>query len=215
LLCGHGTVGFEDDETMTLAELARQLNLATPACGLPPLILMSDAARLPDPMSAAAALPKGSAVILRHYEAPGRRDLAVALAGLCRARGLLLLVAGDGRLAARVGAHGLHLPEALVTRAAAWRQRRPDWLITVAAHGRSALMRAARAGADAALLAPVFATLSHPETPPLGVVRFAALVHRSPLPVYALGGINAATMHRLQGSGATGIAAIGALARDG
>ena len=195
---------------MTLAELALELNLAA-APGLPPLILVSDERRLPDPLPAAAALPRGSGVILRHYGAPERHALASAMARLCRARGLILLVAGDGGLAARVGAHGLHLPEALAARATAWRRRRPDWLITAAAHGLPGLERAGRAGADAALLAPVFATLSHPEARALGISRFARLVHASPLPVYALGGVDGANATRLRGTGAAGIAAIGAL----
>jgi thiamine-phosphate pyrophosphorylase len=105
------------------------------------------------------------------------------------------------------------LPEALATRATAWRRRRPDWLITAAAHGRAGLERAGRAGADAALLAPVFATLSHPRARALGVSRFAALVQASPVPVYALGGVDGANATRLRGTGAVGIAAIGALAR--
>lgn len=198
---------------MTLAKLAFQLNSSNPrARGLPPLLLLSDLLRLPDPAAAARRLPRGSAVILRNYGEQGRDRRAAALAGLCRARGLVLLVAGDGRLAARVGAKGVHFPEALAGRARAWRRRRPGWLITVAAHSHAALVRAARVGADAALLSPVFPTPSRPDARPLGAVRFARLVRLSPLPVYALGGLDAINARRLVGSGAAGLAAIGALA---
>ena len=198
---------------MTLAKLAFQLNLSSlRGRGLPPLVLLSDPLRLPDPAPAARRLPRGSAVILRDYGARGRDERAARLARLCRARGLVLLVAGDGRLAARVGAQGVHFPEALAGRARAWRRRRPGWLITVAAHSRMALVRAARAGADAALLSPVFTTPSRPSARPLGALRFAALARLSPLPVYALGGLDAALARRLKGSGAAGLAAIGALA---
>ena len=64
---------------------------------------------------------------------------------------------------------------------------------------------------DAAVLGPVFASASHPAAPSLGASRFAALVRASPLPVYALGGIDAAAAQRIARSGAVGIAAIGAL----
>ena len=196
---------------MILASLARELNSTAPL-GLPALILLSDRRRLADPVAAARRLPRGAALILRHYDAPDRADLARRLAPICRARGIALLIAGDGTLAAAVGAAGLHLPEARIHAATAWRQRRPSWLITTAAHSLAAVRRADQAGADAALLSPVFATASHPDARPLGPLRFAALVRASRLPVYALGGVNRATAPRLKGSGAVGIAGIAGIA---
>jgi thiamine-phosphate pyrophosphorylase len=175
---------------------------------------MTDSRRLADPAAAIAGLPRGSAVILRHYEDPAREALGRRLLELSRGAGVRLLVAGDARLAVRLRADGLHLPEWMARRGtAAWRRwRQPGWLVTAAAHSPAALWRAARAGADAALLAPVFATASHPRAEPLGVLRFAAWCRRAPLPVYALGGVTAATAPRLAAGGAAGIAAIGGLA---
>ena len=195
---------------MTLAKLARRLK-SRRRSALPALVLVTDRRRLADALAAARALPAGSAVVLRDYDAADRTPLARRLALLCRRRRLTLLVAGDWRLAAAVHADGLHLAEWLVPRRGLWR-RRPGWLVTAAAHGERALWRARRAGADAALLAPVFATASHPGARTLGAVRFAALARRAPLPVYALGGIDAGRARRLIGSGAAGIAALGALA---
>jgi len=178
---------------------------------LPPLILMTDDARLADPAAAIASLPRGSAVILRHYDDPGRAALGHRLLALSRDAGVRLLIAGDARLACRLGADGLHLPEWMARRGL-WRGwLRPGWLVTAAAHSPAALWHARRAGADAALLAPVFATASHPEAKPLGVLRFTAWCRRAPLPVYALGGITAETVGRLAASRAAGIAAIGGL----
>lgn len=183
---------------------------------LPPLILMTDEVRLANPEAAVDALPRGSAVIFRHYRANDRRAIARRLAGICRRRGLKLLIAGDVRLAIEVGAQGLHLPEYLARRLAChrWGRRgsRPGWLITVAAHSLPALQRARRLGADAVLLAPVFTTASHPDTRPLGPLRFSAWAGQSPVPVYALGGVTAANAGRLAGSGAAGIAGIAGLA---
>ena len=185
---------------------------------LPPLILMTDEVRLADPEAAILALPRGSAVIFRHYRANDRRMIAKGLARACRRRGLKLLIAGDVRLAIEVGAQGLHLPEYLARRLAChrWGRRglKPDWLITVAAHSLIALQRARRLGADAVLLAPVFATASHPDARPLGPLRFSAWVRESPVPVYALGGVTAANARRLAASGAAGIAGIAAFAGD-
>ena len=194
----------------TVANLAGRLNSRHPAGRrLPPLILVTDAARLPNPLTAAARLPAGAAVILRDYDAPDRFELAMALAILCRARRLRFLVAADARLAARVGADGLHLPEGLIPRA---RRRWPrNWLITAAAHSPVALWRAWRVGADAALLSPVFATASHPGAGTVGALRFTAWSVASPLPVYALGGISAGTARRLTDSRAVGLAGIGGM----
>ncbi|HJP22889.1 MAG: thiamine phosphate synthase [Alphaproteobacteria bacterium] len=192
---------------MTLAKLARHLNSAAPP-GLPPLILLSDPARFGDPRPAAARLPRGAALVLRHYGLPGREALARDLVALCRPRGVRLLIAADGALAARVGAAGLHLPEGLAAAAGHWRRAHPGWLVTAAAHSLPALHKAARAGAEAALLSPLFVTASHPERPSLGIVRFAAMTRAAALPVYALGGIAAGNAPRLRGSGAVGIAAI-------
>src|SRR5262249_23606904 len=154
---------------------------------LPALILMTDQARVPDPVAAAHALPRGSAVILRHTDARARASLALALIKIARARGLILLIAADAQLAADIGAHGLHLPEARATDAAHWRALKPSWLITAAAHSARALTAARIAGADAALLAPVFPTSSHPDRESLGVLRTRLVAARAGLPVYALG----------------------------
>jgi len=191
-----------------LARVARALNARDGRHNLPALILMTDQARLPDPVAAARFLPRGSAVILRHTDAGMRAVLGRALAAIARERGLLLLVAGDARLASELGAHGLHLPEARSREAAHWHALRPSWLITAAAHSVRGLTVARLAGADAALLAPVFATPSHPDRQPLGVLRVRLLAARAGLPVYALGGINARTIARLKDARLAGIAAI-------
>jgi len=172
---------------------------------------MTDETRLADPLPAFRSLPAGSAVIVRHYGDPARADLAARLVKESRGRGLRVLIAGDARLALKIGAHGLHLPEDMVRHGdGAWRNwRRPNWLVTAAAHSPQALFRAWRAGADAALLSPVFSTASHPGTVPLGPVRFSRWCRMSPLPVYALGGVTPETVQRLKHSGAAGIAGIG------
>jgi thiamine monophosphate synthase len=70
-------------------------------------------------------------------------------------------------------------------------------------------------GADAVLLAPVFATLSHPQAVPIGPVRFACWAETSGVAVYALGGIDARAARRLIRTRVRGFAAVGALATNG
>lgn len=186
----------------TLAELALRLNRRHRRRGVPPLVLMTDP-RLSDPLAVARRLPPGCAVVLRHYDRPERQALGRALARLCRERRLAFLVAADVALAVALHADGLHLPEGM--------RRPPNWrgMLSAAAHSRMALGRAQAAGADWALLSPVFATASHPGARPLGPWRFAALARTAPLPVLALGGVSVRTVRRLRG--AAGIATVGNL----
>jgi thiamine-phosphate pyrophosphorylase len=175
---------------------------------LPTLWLVTDPARVGDPVAAARSLPRGAGVIYRAFGAADAVTTGRALAAVARTRGLILLVGADAVLAAAVGAHGLHLPERQVTRAPRLRARHPGWLLTGAAHDRAALARAGRAGLDAVLLSAVFPSRSPSAGPPLGPVRFARLAHDSGRPVIALGGVNGRTAPRLLDTGAAGLAAV-------
>ena len=157
-------------------------------------------------MPAILSLPRGSLVILRARDHARRAALAAGILSAVRARGLILLIADDPALAARIGAHGIHLPDAKAKQAMHWRVRRPDWIITIAAH---ALRNLSASAADAALLSPVFATASHPHAPALGAARARLMARQAALPVLALGGIDAAKAGLLDGF--AGLAAISAL----
>ena len=195
-----------------LARAARRLNQgAGLRTRLPPLIFLSDELRVRDPVGAAQSLPRGTAVILRHRDPALRAELASGLARVAHARGLVLLIAGDPELVARVGAAGQHLSQARISEARHWRGRHPAWLITCAAHSERAVLHAARGGADAVLLAPVFPTRSHPDAPAIGLLRACGIAGRAPLPVYALGGVGERTAVRLSGARFSGLAAIAAL----
>ncbi len=197
-----------------LSGLVQRLNLGSAA--LPHMIAMTDEVRFPDPTEVIPRLSRNSVLILRHYGVPTRALLAAKLVPLCRHYGVRLLIANDARLAYAVHADGLHLSEHALRRGAqAWRQWCPaHWLVTAAAHSPVALRRAARAGAHAALLAPVFPTASHPGRTSLGILRLMQWSRNSPVPVYALGGIDISTVRRLAGCPLAGIAGIGGFIKD-
>jgi 8-oxo-dGTP diphosphatase len=73
-------------------------------------------------------------------------------------------------------------------------------------HDAGDLARAAALEVDFAVLGPVRATPTHPDATPLGLPRFAALVHGTRLPVYALGGMTRGDLDDAVDSGAHGVA---------
>ena len=197
-----------------LTRQARALNMRhARGRALPAIVLMTDDQRAVDWLAAVAALPRSSAVIVRHRDGAQRERLARQLRPLCRARGVALLVADDAALAVRVGADGVHLPERYVAKLPGVRARNKRWLITCAAHNAAAVRRSRALRADAVFVSPVFATASHPERAGLGVVRFAALTAERAR-IYALGGVDTKTIRRLSAHRIVGIGLIGGWARS-
>ena len=146
---------------------------------LPLIWLLSDArndARLEE---ALCRLPPGSGFVYRHYHLAERERRAryIALYDRAKRRGHTVVLAGDEGWCSD-GTYGS--------------VRRGDTgLFLATAHDAAELGAAARAGADAVFLSPVFATASHPAAPTLGREHFLCLANRSDIPVIALGGMTA------------------------
>ncbi len=160
-------------------------------------------------------LPRGAAVVYRAFGAADALERGRRLGRIARSRGVLLLVGADPGLAARLRADGVHLPQRLAARRGAVLALRRRFLVTAAAHDLPAALKARRAGIDAIVVSPVFASRSPSAGRPLGPRAFAVLSRRAALPVYALGGVNASTARRLGRSGAVGLAAIDGLIEAG
>jgi thiamine-phosphate pyrophosphorylase len=192
--------------TQALAALARRLNREAGAPPVPALYFFTDPDRTPDPVAIARGLPAETAIVYRHFGAPERAQMARKLATICRARRLVLLVAADPELAARVGATGVHWPERKLPLA---RDARFN-LVTASAHSREAAVRAAAWGASACILGPVFETKSESGNAPLGLFRASQIARGSTIPVIALGGIAPHSARRLSGRGFAGFAAVDA-----
>jgi thiamine-phosphate pyrophosphorylase len=192
-----------------LAGLAQRLNREAGSPPIPSLFFFTDPERTPDPESVAKRLPRGTAVVYRHYGAADRGRVARQLARSCRSRGLVLLIARDPELALEVGADGVHWPH---RRAPSQRQHTLP-LETVSAHAAEDIERGAALHADACILSPVFTTRSSAGRRPLGVFRASQIARAARLPVIALGGVNAHTARLLAGRGFAGFAAVDALAK--
>ena len=176
---------------------------------LPALLFFTDPVRTPEPEAIAERLPSGSGIVFRAFGATDALERAASLKQVALRRGLKLLLGRDGALARRVGADGVHLPEALAHRALAIRRMNPGWIVTSAAHS---LVAARLSHADAVVMSVAFPSRSASAGPAMGPIRLALLIRGSARAVYALGGINDTTAPRLLATGAIGIAGVDGLA---
>jgi 8-oxo-dGTP diphosphatase len=156
-----------------------------------------------------------SGVRLVQLRAPGLdaeayRALAAAAAELCRRHGARMLVNPPLDTLEPPEGVGLHLSSRRLLAA----QERPPGgasLVGASCHNAEELGRAQSLGLDYALLSSVLPTASHPHAAPLGWEKFAELVERAALPVYALGGMTQRHIAVARQCGGQGIAAIGGL----
>jgi thiamine-phosphate pyrophosphorylase len=179
---------------------------------MPNLLFFTDPARVANPEAVAERLPAGAGIVFRAFGASDAVEQGRRLRAIANARGLLLLVGAHAALAEGIGADGLHMPERLAADIPRLRAEHTRYLITVAAHDQTAVKAAERAGADAVVVSPVFASSSPSAGEPLGIDGLKDLVAATGLPVYALGGVRARTVTQLIGSGIVGMAAVEALA---
>jgi 8-oxo-dGTP diphosphatase len=113
------------------------------------------------------------------------------------------LLNGEPALARSWGCDGVHLTSAALAAATS----RPDDLLCAAScHTRADLERAGELGLDFAVLGPVFPTPSHRGAPTLGWEGFATITAQAVLPVFALGGLEAADLPLAVTHGAHGVA---------
>ena len=196
---------------MSLTNIARLLKLQNGQQHLPHLIYLTDENHLIDPTQIISKLPRKAGIIFRHYGLPNRLELAQKIKYVCRDRDLTFIVSRDIKLASKLNADGLHLPEYLAIapnfRFRAWKNR-PNKILTAAAHSRHAIMRIKNLGFDASLVSPVFKTKSHEGARYLGTLGFQNMVSRLDTPSFALGGINDETARLLTNTNAIGIAGI-------
>lgn len=189
-----------------LAATAARLNREAGLPAIPSHYFFTDPERTPEPVDIARRLPRGTAIVYRHFGAADRKRVARELAAISRRRGLALLIGADAALALACGADGVHWPERLLPSARSGAFR----LETGAAHNAAAVAKASAAGLDACVLSPVFESKSTSATKSLGLFGASQIARASGIPVIALGGVNAGNVARLAGRGFAGVAAVDA-----
>ncbi len=184
----------------------------------PPLLLVTDRrqARRPLMQIVAAALEAGCRwVSLREKDLPRDEQVlrARALARQAHAVGATLILHGEAPLAKAAGADGVHLPSG-GDAAAARRLLGPGKLVGVSIHTVTEAEAITSAFVDYALAGPAFETASKPGYgPEIGRQGLAEIARAAPVPVLAIGGVNAARIGELIAAGAAGVAVMGGVMR--
>jgi thiamine-phosphate pyrophosphorylase len=164
-----------------------------------------------------AALGGVNAVQLREKQLTGGRliQLGLHINDVITDRAMLF-VNGNIDAAMTLGAAGLHLPEDGPSVADARDRLGDGVLISRAAHGVDAAVRAEADGADVVQAGTVFETASKQGATLLGIDGLRAICDAVRVPVIAIGGITGTNAADVMAAGAAGVAVIGAIfdARD-
>ncbi len=141
-----------------------------------------------------------------------RQEALGALRELCHRHDAPLLVNDDPQLAKRVSADGVHVgrddPSPRIARALLG----PAALVGVTVYGKHGEERAAEtAGADYLGIGPFFPSPTKPEEPEMPLHLLDAVVRRTRLPVFAIGGIDAERARQLGHHGVAGVAVVAAI----
>jgi thiamine-phosphate pyrophosphorylase len=165
--------------------------------------------------TATAALDGGvDAVQLRDKEAPDRAFLRLAteLAAHCRERGVPLILNDRAHLVAQAGADGVHVGEDDLPPEEVRRRYGERLVVGLSTHDRAEVAAAAGRGADYVGLGPMFATPTKALTrAPGGAALLRDAADATALPLFPIGGIDAANAGPLIAAGATRLAVSAAI----
>lgn len=146
------------------------------------------------------------------YSSHERTDAARGLRDLCDRADVPFLVNDDPERARRLGADGVHVgrddPSPRIARALLGHQA----IVGVTVYGKAGEEEtAAAAGADYVAVGPFFPSPTKPEEPVFPLAVLDGVVHRSRLPVFAIGGVTAKTAGLLARHGVAGVAVVSAI----
>lgn len=165
---------------------------------------------------AEAALEGGAPTLqVRVKEGPDRRrfEIVAAVAERCRDAGATCLVNDRADFAVAAGADGVHVGAQDLPVMAVRRVVGPDALVGATARDPISAAHLVDTGASYVGVGPIYASSTKRGLPaPLGLARLAEVVEAVPVPVVAIAGITPARVGEVLGTGAWGVAVIGAVA---
>lgn len=199
------------NKSTSLWQSAQKLrHMAASVSALSPFVFMSDPARTENIVDIARKLPKGAALMYRHFGADNKYKTARDLRSI---DGLQLLIGNDPELAARVNADGVHMARATAQNEITYiRQSHPNWVITQAAPKDGSLP--VNLALDALIVSAIFPSKSPSAGHPIGTDALGKIIQTTHIPIIALGGITARSASLLMGSGAAGLASINGILKE-
>ena len=163
----------------------------------------------------AAAVAGGvTCVQLREKEASGREFVRIAkeLLEVLRPVGVPLIINDRVDVAVAADADGAHVGQDDIPAAAARKMLGPDKILGVTVATPEEAAKAAEEGADYVGASAVFATPTKTDTgSPMGIDGLRRLCMASPVPVVAIGGVNAENAGDMIRAGAAGVAVVRAI----
>ena len=184
----------------------------------PALLLVTDRHQARRPLAdiVRAALSAGCRwVSVREKDLSDDDQIALVstLLPIARRHGARLTLHGDAALAKACGSDGVHLP-AGSDPAAGRALLGPDKLIGVSLHTVTEAEAIDRSVVDYAIAGPAFETPSKPGYgPEIGHKGLAEIAAATPVPVLAIGGLNATRAAEVLAAGPVGIAVMGSIMR--
>lgn len=182
------------------------------------LYLVTDAnlsrGRSPREVVEAAILGGVTVVQYREKSASTRRmiDEALELRDLCRRYSVPFIVDDRVDVALAVQADGVHVGQDDMPASLARRLIGHDKILGVSAENMEQALAAQADGADYIGASPIFATPTKPDAPPpIGVAGLLQMARTCPLPIVAIGGLNATNAGSMIRAGAAGVAVVSAI----
>ncbi|MDA0902137.1 MAG: thiamine phosphate synthase [Proteobacteria bacterium] len=180
---------------------------------LPSFFFFTDRKRFSNVFDDIAALPKGSAVIIREYDLSyeKRLEFAQKVREIAKEKELLFLIAKNLKLAIETKAHGVHFTDYDQSWLEYLRFQkfcRKDFMFACSCHKPTSLIKADKLGFDALFYSPIFPTKSHPDRKALGVRHLQKASRNKKTAIYALGGVNTKNIKLLHSCNINGIAGI-------
>lgn len=177
------------------------------------LYAITDSALIGDSLESSVeiAITNGAGIIQLREKNISDNDYiarAKSVLAICRKYGAILIINDNVDVCLKSGADGVHLGQSDTNAAVARQLLGEKAIIGVTAKTIEQAQNAAKDGADYIGSGAVFGTLTKRDAKHMSLDALKEITAISPIPVYAIGGINTDNADKLSGSGIHGIAVV-------